>query len=147
LLSFLDELRIVTNPSFREKDIYVEWIIPPQLPRAWADPHSLMQVFLNLTKNAERALVGQRDAHIRVIAIAESKRVLITVADNGHGVSNPELLFRPFQEKATSAGMGLYLSRALMRSFGGDLRYVPSEGASFTVEIASIVDADEEIYE
>lgn len=143
LHSFLDELRIVIGPSFRENDIDAEWIIPDHLPRVWADPHSLMQVFLNLTKNAERALREEMDARIQVVATAEQKRVLITVTDNGRGVSNPELLFRPFQARADAAGMGLYLSRALMRSFGGDLRYTPGEGASFTVEIASIVDTAE----
>ncbi|WP_446744456.1 ATP-binding protein [Silvibacterium acidisoli] len=143
LLSFLDELRIVIGPSLREDDIEADWIIPSALPVVWADPHSLMQVFLNLTKNAQRALANRRDARIQVVAVAEPQRVLITISDNGDGVSNPELLFKPFQAKATAAGMGLYLSRALMRSFGGDLRYLPGNGASFTVEIASIVDTDE----
>jgi len=50
------------------------------------------------------------------------------------------VLFKPFQQNAKSTGLGLYLSRALMRSFGGDLRWEPGrEGAIFIVEIATIM--------
>ena len=147
LQSFLDELRVVCGPSFREKDIDAEWDIPSNLPPVWADPHSLMQVFLNLTKNSERALANQRDSRVLIKANAEAQRVLITVADNGVGVKNPELLFRPFQQNAKATGLGLYLSRALMRSFGGDLWYEPGgDGAIFVVEIASIPTNLDETY-
>jgi C4-dicarboxylate-specific signal transduction histidine kinase len=98
-----------------------------------------MQVFLNLTKNSERALANHTDCRVRISATAVDQRVLITVADNGGGIKNPELLFRPFQQNAKATGLGLYLSRALMRSFGGDLRYEPAEeGATFIVEMASM---------
>jgi two-component system sensor kinase FixL len=141
LPAFLEELRIVTGPSFRESGIEVEWDIPPRLPAVWADPHSLMQVFLNLTKNSERAMAKCAAPHMRVAAKAEQQRVLISVSDNGGGIRNPEQLFKPFQHFAQASGLGLYLSRALMRSFGGDLRYQPANtGATFIVEVASIVD-------
>jgi two-component system sensor kinase FixL len=147
LQSFLDELRIVTSPSFREKDIDVAWDIPSGLPPVWADPHSLMQVFLNLTKNSERVLSGQNDSWVRVSVKIEDQRVLITVSDNGGGIRHPEVLFKPFQQNAKSTGLGLYLSRALMRSFGGDLRWEPgSEGAIFIVEIATIVTSSDGTY-
>ena len=139
LQSFFDDLRIVSGSSFREKGIDVEWNIPPDLPAVWTDPHSLMQVFLNLAKNSERALANQTDCRVRISATAVDQRVLITVADNGGGIKNPELLFRPFQQNAKATGLGLYLSRALMRSFGGDLRYERAEeGATFIVEMASM---------
>jgi signal transduction histidine kinase len=45
-------------------------------------------------------------------------------------------LFEPFQQGATSTGLGLYLSRALLRSFGGDLRYDPTVPAcSFVIDL------------
>jgi two-component system, LuxR family, sensor kinase FixL len=142
LQSFLEELRIVTGPSFRESGIEAKWEIPPWLPEVWADPHSLMQVFLNLTKNSERAMANMAGPHLRISATIEDQRVLISLSDNGGGVANPDQLFRPFQQLAKAAGLGLYLSRALMRSFGGDLRYQPSaSGATFIVEIASIAEA------
>lgn len=147
LRSFFDELRIVNGPSFREKEIAVEWHIPPDLPAAWADPHSLMQVFLNLIKNSERALIEQADGRVRISAEVVQQRVLIHVADNGVGIENPGLLFRPFQQNAKSSGLGLYLSRALLRSFSGDLRYEPApSGATFVVELAAIVSTGRAAY-
>ena len=57
-------------------------------------------------------------------------------ADNGGGVAHPEHLFRPFQAGAEATGLGLYLSRAFMRSFGGELRYLPiPDGACFVVSL------------
>jgi PAS domain S-box-containing protein len=141
LKSFLEELKIVTGPSFRERGIEAVWDLSPTLPEVWADPHSLMQVFLNLTKNSERAVADNVAPCICFAARTEGQRVLISLSDNGGGVRNPDRLFKPFQQSAQATGLGLYLSRALMRSFGGDLRYKPGgAGATFIVEIASIVE-------
>jgi signal transduction histidine kinase len=60
----------------------------------------------------------------------------VEVADNGGGVAHPEHLFRPFQAGAVATGLGLYLSRAFMRSFGGELHYVSIPGgACFVVSL------------
>jgi signal transduction histidine kinase len=46
------------------------------------------------------------------------------------------LLFRPFQHGADASGLGLYVSKAMARSFGGDLRFEPQrQGACFVVEL------------
>jgi signal transduction histidine kinase len=78
-----------------------------------------------------------------VSARVEEQRALVLLRDTGEGVSNPDQLFKPFQQLAKATGLGLYLSRALMRSFGGDLRYQSGGGgATFVIEIASIADTD-----
>ncbi len=59
LPALLEELRIVIEPALREEDIAVAWEIEPGLPAVWADRQSLMQVFLNLTKNSQRAMLDQ----------------------------------------------------------------------------------------
>jgi len=139
--SFMEELRIVVEPALVEADTKVHWEVPLTLPIVWADRHSLMQVFLNLTKNSERAMEKSATPCMRVVARAEQQRVVISVSDNGGGVRNPEQLFKPFQHLAQATGLGLYLSRALMRSFGGELRYQPiNTGATFIVEVATIVE-------
>ena len=50
------ELRIILTPSLRESGIALEWHVEPNLPEVWADQQSLLQVFLNLVRNAEKAL-------------------------------------------------------------------------------------------
>ena len=59
LQSLIEELRIVVEPALREAGIDVHWSIEEGLPAVWADRQSLMQVFLNLTKNSERAMNKQ----------------------------------------------------------------------------------------
>ncbi len=140
LRALLEELRIVVEPSLREKDIELVWTIEPGIPVVWADRQSLMQVFLNLTKNSERALLNQARRQLAVIARIEQQRVVIRFRDTGCGVSEPERLFRPFQHGAQATGLGLYLSRALMRTFRGDLRYEPEpQGSSFIVELSPVI--------
>ena len=136
LAALLDELKIVVTPSLQEENIEAEWIVEPGLPLVWADRPSLMQVFLNLITNSVRALSDRGHRVISVNARNEGNQVLVEIADNGGGVSHPEHLFRPFQAGAAATGLGLYLSRAFMRSFGGELHYVAIPGgACFVVSL------------
>lgn len=134
----LDELRIVIESGMRDNGVSTQWEVEDKLPAVWADRQSLMQVFLNLAKNSERALEDQERKELTVSARREGAGVAIRFRDTGCGVAHPERLFRPFQEEAHSTGLGLYLSRAFMRSFKGDLRYEPeSEGSTFVVELSA----------
>jgi two-component system, LuxR family, sensor kinase FixL len=135
--SLLDELRIVIESSLRDSGVTMRWEIEDDLPPVWADRQSLMQVFLNLTKNSERAMEFQERKELTVSARREALGVVIRFRDTGTGVAHPERLFRPFQMEAHSTGLGLYLSRAFMRSFKGDLHYEPESGGStFVVELS-----------
>jgi two-component system sensor kinase FixL len=137
LLTVLDDLKIVITPELREEDIECTWVLEPDLPQVWADRTNLMQVFLNLTTNSRRALSLKREKMLSVSARSEGQRVLVEFIDNGGGVDRPEQLFHPFQAGAQQSGLGLYLSRAFMRSFAGELRYkaLPA-GACFIVELS-----------
>ena len=135
--SLLEEFQIIIAPALREDEIELAWHLPPVLPAVWADRQSLLQVLLNLVRNSRRALEdapGPRRI-AREGELAEA-RVRGLVRDTGCGVQHPESLFHPFQQQAHAAGLGLYLSRALMRSFGGDLYHRPSAiGAVFAAEL------------
>jgi signal transduction histidine kinase len=140
LASLLEELRIVIEPSLAEQDIALAMEIDEGLPQVWADRQSLLQVFLNLTKNSERAMLDRPRRVLSVVARREKQHVVIRFRDTGCGVSHPERLFRPFQQEAQATGLGLYLSRAFMRSFRGDLRYEPEmDGSSFIVEVSPVL--------
>lgn len=139
LVSVLDDLRIVVAPSFSEEGIECTWSLEPDLPLVWADAANLMQVFLNLIRNSLRALSQVQNRVLSISAKLEHHRVLLEFLDNGCGVEHPERLFHPFQEGANATGLGLYLSRAFMRSFGGELRYKPvTGGACFVVELTPV---------
>jgi PAS domain S-box-containing protein len=133
----LDDLRIVLEPCCHEADIAVHWDIAKELPPVWADRHRLLQVLLNLTQNSERAL---RDADVKRIDVSASVGqgvVSVRVTDTGPGIGSIPKLFQPFQQGAESTGLGLYISRAFVRSFRGELRHDPSmPGCSFVIELA-----------
>ena len=139
LPSVLEDLRIVITPSLREEDITSSWTLQPDLPPVWADRSNLLQVFLNLTTNSIRALSQTKDKHLSITTIVEAHRILVEFTDNGGGVDYPEQLFHPFQQGAQSNGLGLYVSRAFMRSFGGELRYRALPGrACFVIELSPV---------
>ncbi len=141
LHSFFEELRVMIDPALREKEIAEHWTLPDNLPDVWADRQSLMQVFLNLVKNSEAAMAAQAFRLLTITAHADAGHVIVSVMDNGAGVKDPESLFRPFQQRSSRIGLGLYLSRALMRSFKGDLRHQPTgRGAVFLVELARVLE-------
>ena len=108
----------------------------------WADQQGLLQVFLNLIRNAEAALADRADARLSVSVRRTQGFVQVRVADNGSGIANPDHLFNPFRMEKRNPGqlsMGLYLSRTLVTSFHGDLRYEPNlAGAAFVVELLPV---------
>ena len=134
----LTDFRIVLEQICEESDIQLQWDVPEKLPLVRADRHSLMQVLLNLAKNSQRALEA---APQRVIDIAVAPRaphgVSIRFTDSGPGIPPGQKIFQPLQKGADATGLGLYLSRAFMRSFQGDLRHDPQHpGCSFVLELA-----------
>jgi two-component system sensor kinase FixL len=143
LPSILEELRIVVEPSLRDEEIATEWNVDAGVGAVWADRQSLMQVFLNLINNSARAMRNRPLRRLSVCAQAHGEHVTVTVSDTGGGVPHPERLFKPFQQDAKATGLGLYLSRAFMRSFRGDLRYLQEpEGSSFQIELVAVTEND-----
>ncbi len=144
LREVLDELRIVIEPSLRDEEIEVRWKVAEDLPPVYADRHGLLHVFMNLANNSRRAMRGSEQKELAIAATLESGRVVVRFTDTGPGVARPEQLFQAFQQAAEGAGLGLYLSRALVRSFAGELRHEPrAYGCCFAVELAAARSAAE----
>jgi signal transduction histidine kinase len=110
------------------------------------DPTVLEQALLNLVDNACKYSPTAEDRRILLTATAGERTIDIGVRDFGPGLSTEARgkLFRPFSksdvEAARSApglGLGLSISRELVRAQGGDLVYEPklSPGACFTIQL------------
>lgn len=140
----MDELRVLIDSMFRDSEIELNWRISDQLPMVFADRYGLMQVFLNLVKNSCRAMESSAQKRFVVEGTTLDDVVEIRLRDSGPGIHEPQSLFRPFQRNAESAGLGLYISRALVRSFGGDLVHEPTvEGCCFVLTLPRIKSASE----
>ena len=134
LTSVLDELRVLIEEAYRESEIEIDWQLVHPLPLVLADRYGLIQVFLNLAKNSRRAMESSDVKRLRVGTAVDGNNLVVRFADTGSGIASADDLFRPFQPGATSTGLGLYISRAIMRSFGGELLHEPgTQGCCFAV--------------
>ena len=137
LSEVLTDFRIVLEQMCEESDIQLHWNVPDKLPLVQADRHSLMQVLLNLAKNSQRALESVPQRVIDIAVVPRQDGVSIRFRDSGPGIPAGQKTFQPLQKGAEATGLGLFLSRAFMRSFRGDLRHDPQvPGCSFVLELA-----------
>ena len=116
-------------------------IDPPDLTLT-ADPDLIDQVLLNLALNALQAVEEDDRARPPRIAfrayVDRRSRPVIQVEDNGPGIPDDvqEKIFVPFfTTKEDGSGIGLSLSRQIMRLHGGSLsvRSEEGDGAVFTL--------------
>jgi PAS domain S-box-containing protein len=132
--SVLDHLRVVIEPDWDDIDGQLVWLLPENVPAVGADGHALLQIFLNLCQNSLRAVEEMPARRLTISLQVNSRDSVVTFSDTGPGVDDPEKLFHPFRPEADGSGLGLYISRELARSFGGDLQYVAgTPGAEFHV--------------
>jgi two-component system sensor kinase FixL len=145
LSSALDELRVVAEPMLAEQGIASYWPHSSELPMVVADRHGLMQVFLNLVRNSEHAMRASEVRQLRVTVFNGASQARVQFVDTGPGVLKQDRLFHPSWHADGHAGLGLYVSRAIMRSFGGDLLHEPTEsGAHFAVVLRTVTPAEGE---
>jgi signal transduction histidine kinase len=118
-----------------------------EVPRVWASPESLNQVFLNLLVNAAQACETTPDACIRVRTFVENDRVAVEVRDNAGGIPEAivERVWEPFfttKPKGVGTGLGLSIVRRIVADHGGnvDLVTAPGEGTAFTVMLPPCAD-------
>jgi two-component system sensor kinase FixL len=132
-------LRVLIETVCRDSDIELEWTATDQSRLVWADHSALIQVFLNLVKNSRRALESVREKRITISTVHQERSVIIRLEDTGPGISDPRVLFRAFHRDAEASGLGLYVSRAMMKSFGGDLSFEPAEKVcTFAVTLQAV---------
>lgn len=100
-----------------------------------ADVDQLTLVLTNLIKNAREATDGLPDARIHIVASEADGTPYIMVADNGPGIPEDmaDDVFLPFYTtKSSGSGIGLCLSRQIMRLHGGDLKLNRHHGPGAT---------------
>ncbi len=126
------------RPQLEKADIAVQLSLKEDLPQIMADGEMLKQVVLNLIKNAKEATENKQEGKIDILTDCGGDSVRLRVADNGGGMPPDvlESLFSPFfTTKIGGIGLGLSVSRRIVRQHGGEMQ-VESElggGSRFTV--------------
>jgi PAS domain S-box-containing protein len=134
--------------TLRSHGIEIELALTEGLPEVMADGDRVGQVLLNLIVNAQQALVdAEAPRRIKLSTGVEDRRdnreprVWLRVADTGPGVP-PAVrakIFEPFfttKAEGIGTGLGLSVSRSMVREHGGDLMLEKSErGAAFRLSL------------
>lgn len=120
-----DRAENLLQPRVKELNITCEMkVIPPGLMLT-ADPDLIEQVLINLLINSIHAVKEVNHPRISMVASTSSlNRVLISVTDNGYGIKPDTLekIFVPFfTSKKEGSGIGLSLSREIMRLHKGNI--------------------------
>ncbi|MDR0559435.1 MAG: GHKL domain-containing protein [Prevotellaceae bacterium] len=133
------DLRVLVEKIFRlhetllmEKNITLDVCVPETFS-IFADENLIAQVIINLLKNAVEAIDADTDGKIAFSAqYTDENRIYIDIANNGKPISRDVLphIFVPFfTTKADGSGVGLSISRYIMRLHGGALQhFVSSNG-------------------
>ncbi|MGF9561905.1 nitrogen regulation protein NR(II) [Neorhizobium sp. JUb45] len=133
--SVLDHVKAVAKAGFAREIKFME-LYDPSLPPVYANRDQLIQVFLNLIKNAAEAIGGQSDGEITLttayrpgirLSVAGTREKIslpleFCVIDNGPGVPSDILphLFDPFiTTKTNGSGLGLALVAKIIGAHGG----------------------------
>lgn len=98
----------------------------------------LSQVLINLINNALQATTNTKRPLIEIVASTPNGKPYITVTDNGTGIPDDIIadIFLPFYTtRESGTGVGLCISRQIMRLHGGDLTVSskPGTGSQFTM--------------
>jgi nitrogen fixation/metabolism regulation signal transduction histidine kinase len=139
IADLFDTIADLMEPQMQRRGIRFERSIQPDKLELTADLEQIEQVLINLVKNAMQAVSGTDDACVRLHArIDERGRAVIQVIDNGPGIVEEamEKIFIPFfTTKKEGSGIGLSLSREIMRQHGGAISAVsyPNERTVFTL--------------
>lgn len=109
--------------NLKQENINLTIDIEPQI-QVKADPEMIEQVLINLLKNAKEALSETEDARIVIKSSFFRSKMVLSIIDNGPGIDAETMdnIFVPFYTtKKDGSGIGLSLSRQIMRAHKGDL--------------------------
>jgi signal transduction histidine kinase len=123
----LDGALEIVGYGLRTDSIELERAIDDGLPEISADPNQLVQVVTNLLVNAQHALRsidGPRRIRVSATLDGASGMLVVSVADNGPGISGENLsrIFEPFfttKPVGKGTGLGLSVCRGLIEAHGG----------------------------
>jgi nitrogen fixation/metabolism regulation signal transduction histidine kinase len=135
----LEDIKPLMEKDLVDNNIRFVTQVDPDYLEFYADHKLIEQVLINLITNAIHALEERRDGRIDLKAFRSKRgRPTITVSDNGRGILQDVLdkIFIPFfTTKPKGSGIGLSLSKQIMRLHGGSItaRSEPEQGTTFTL--------------
>ena len=142
LSGIIDDVVETVAQRATESGATIHWHKPSDLPRLLFDPEGMSRAVLNVVTNALDAVEGRPGAAVTIsVGIdRDVDRVRIIVNDNGAGMPPDRLaeIFTLFvsTKGARGTGLGLTVSRKILREHGGEIHATSreGEGSSFVLE-------------
>ena len=148
----LDEVLLLESQAVSDEQVKVKKKFDPSLPPVRADRAQLMQVFLNLVKNAFQAMTQggtltvvtrvETDFHIRGRGTKRKRLIWVDMSDEGAGIKEADLphIFSPFfTTKNSGTGLGLATCYRIIKEHGGLIRVESTEGKGTTFKVSLVV--------
>lgn len=140
LTDLIENIQILYQEILQQQQIrFSTDFFQPQI-QIYADENMLSQVLINLLKNPIQALTEQSEREIHIKVYIQEMILFIKITDNGSGIPSNLLedIFIPFfTTKKDGTGIGLSLSRQIIRMHGGELsvKSQPFHETSFTISL------------
>lgn len=143
--SILEHVTMLLKPDFEKHKIAMNISVKPDLCIN-IDKEQIEQVVINVVKNAVQALAAAEEKENKSLTITAmegaSGGAFISIVDNGVGIEEEALkkIFIPFfTTKKNGSGIGLSLSKQIMRNHGGHIsaKSKIGEGTEFLLKFAS----------
>ena len=146
--SILDRALLLNEETARQSGVVLSRLYDPSLPEIIGNQDQLIQVFLNIIKNAVEAMprggkltVTTRMSDLFTTMQADGKKyqlIVVKVSDTGPGIKHEHLqdIFTPFfTTKDRGVGLGLALSYQIVQEHLGTIRIESrkNEGTTFSV--------------
>jgi signal transduction histidine kinase len=135
----INNVHTLMKKEVQEKNILLGTSVEPETIEVQIDEQMIEQVLINLVKNSVQALEGCKDGTIQIRGFYNKRgRPTIQVMDNGQGILDDVIdkIFIPFfTTKRSGSGIGLSLSRQILRLHGGTItaKSIPNEETIFTM--------------
>jgi len=119
---------------------YIHFFHTKDILIAELDKTQLIRIITNLVKNATQSLESQEHPKIEVKVKEVNANVIISVADNGKGISEEDAtkIFEPkFTTKSSGMGLGLPMIKNIVEAYNGNITFTSeiNKGTVFTVSI------------
>ncbi len=103
-------------------------------------PHNLRSILYNLLSNAVKYRKPEQPLHIKISTCQEGKCVVLSIQDNGLGISSANQkklfsMFKRFHSHVKGSGIGLYLIKRIIENVGGKIEAESEEGVGSTFRL------------
>lgn len=132
---FLAEILLLMSANAKEAHVEIKILPIPANATIRIDRKLIEQVFINLINNSIHALDGVENPLIKLSCIVEQEKTMIMVSDNGKGIEEKIMnqIFIPFYTtKKNGSGIGLSLSKNILKKHGGNLLVSSEVGLNTT---------------